>query len=508
MNTHSIQFRLSLFFVLLVTAALLLSGVYNYHVAKEELVSSLNTQAQNSLSRLKLSLPNALWNFDKTQIDQIIQSEMQENHVQAIIINDDKGVVAAFSRTSDDKIVDNIKQFIGSDKREAELNFNDSGTVKPVGNAVLYVSNKKIASSLNGLLWRSALQLVLVEGLLLAGLYFALYKFVLRPLTSVRQALEQIAAGDADLTRRLPEVWQSEFGDVAQQFNTFVSNLQTVISQVAGVSQQVAHAAEKTGRINEQTSALAHQQEAETASVAASVDELSEQVHLISQHAAGASQAATGARLDAAESRQVMHQTIGSIKVLSEDIQRASDVIHQLAENSKTIGTVSRLINDIASRINLLALNAAIEAARAGEAGRGFAVVADEVRKLSQQTQESTHQIQAVITQLQAGTGKAVEAMSHSREQAEKTQGIAAGAGKAISRINDAIEEIGRRNAHIAEATSQQTVAVEVISTTVRDISKSTSETADYSIQTARASTDMTHLAQGLETMVRRFKFD
>ncbi|MES1982041.1 MAG: methyl-accepting chemotaxis protein [Pseudomonadota bacterium] len=508
MNTNSIQFRLGIFFVLLVTTALLLSGIYNYNVAKEELVASLNAQARNSLGRLKLSLPNALWNFDQPQIEQIIQSELQEDYIRAIVINDDKGVIAAFSRAPDGKIVNSANGLVDADKREVTLNFNDSGTLKPVGKALLYVSNERIGNSLNGLLWRSGLQLLLVAGLLLTGLYYALYKLVLHPLTSVKRALEQIAAGDADLTRRLPEIWESEFGDVARQFNIFVSNLQTVITQVAGVSRQVADAAEKTGRINEQTSALAHHQEGEAASVAASVDELSQQVHLISQHAASASQAASSSGLDAVQSREVVQQTIGSIKVLSEDIQRASDVIHQLADNSRTIGTVSGLINEIAARINLLALNAAIEAARAGEAGRGFAVVADEVRKLSQQTQESTLQIQTVITQLQAGTAHAVEAMSNSQDQAEKTRGIAAGAGEAISRISDAIEEIGRRNAQIAEATSQQTVAVTAISSTIRDISKSTSDTANYSTQTACASADMTSLAQGLETMVRRFKFN
>jgi methyl-accepting chemotaxis protein len=88
--------------------------------------------------------------------------------------------------------------------------------------------------------------------------------------------------------------------------------------------------------------------------------------------------------------------------------ERAREIIERLSASMGQIGTVARLIGDIAGRTNLLALNATIEAARAGEAGRGFAVVASEVKALATQTAHSTDEIARSVNSIQSATRDAV----------------------------------------------------------------------------------------------------
>jgi methyl-accepting chemotaxis protein len=146
-------------------------------------------------------------------------------------------------------------------------------------------------------------------------------------------------------------------------------------------------------------------------------------------------------------------------------------IVQDINQQMEEIGKIVRLITDISNQTNLLALNAAIEAARAGDAGRGFAVVAAEVKSLAQDSRESAENIADMITNLQAKTKKATDAIEHAGTAVEDGNQALGETIGAFSKIVESIEDITRNAVDMASSSEEQAAAVEEITASVNEVS-------------------------------------
>ena len=324
------------------------------------------------------------------------------------------------------------------------------------------------------------------------------------PLSRVNELLTVASSGD--LTHRLDDSAQDEFGLLARNCNTLIGNLKELITGINVRAEQLAAASEQTSAVTAQTTHSIQDQKSQIGQVATATTEMHSTSQLVVQSAEDTLSQIRHADKEAENVRSISLENKNTIEILAKDVQDAADVINKLHQDSASIGGILDVIRGVADQTNLLALNAAIEAARAGEQGRGFAVVADEVRTLASRTQQSTQEINAMIEVLQAGAERAVAVMNQGKEQTAACVSQTEKATQALDIISDAVHKAHDVSSQIEQSAREQNTVSQEISQKLETIVGIAEETTAGAQQTSDSSHEVARLADELQQSIRQFK--
>jgi methyl-accepting chemotaxis protein len=353
----------------------------------------------------------------------------------------------------------------------------------------------------NSLLIIGSSALALLVGLIAA---WVITRLIVGPLRSVIRVAQQIASGDlsgtVEVTRR------DEIGQLMQAMQQMGDGLSHIVSGLQAGIEQLATSAQSLSAVTEQTNLEVSSQKEETEQVATAMNQMTATVHDVARNAEEAAQAAQTADGKVESGQHVVRQSMARIEQLADSATSASSSIESLSAEIQNIGTVLGVIKSVAEQTNLLALNAAIEAARAGEQGRGFAVVADEVRALAKRTQQSTEEIERLVSALRSAAQASVQQIQSSGELVKLAVSDALQTESALGSIAAAVSLIQQMNQQIAAAAEEQSSVAEEINRSVTSIRASADQSSLAMQGNAASSIELAQLGVELKGMVGHFR--
>lgn len=297
--------------------------------------------------------------------------------------------------------------------------------------------------------------LIIIASLSVVFTFVLLRSFIV-PINGLQHAINALSADEGDLSQRLKIKGKDEIAQLSQGFNQFIEKVHNIVVTIDRAVAETQSQLKSFDQIAEDNVKQTQQQKQETDNISQAMQNVNDSMAQVNTSTQQAKEQSDHIASDSRQSVIVIDKVNHDIEELAKRINDASRVISQLSQSSQDVGSVLEVIENIAEQTNLLALNAAIEAARAGEAGRGFAVVADEVRNLAMKTQESTLDIQKIVSTIQQQASDANTFMESSSADVDNCVTKNHELADALRNIQQSIEQINHTHDIVEQQTTNQ----------------------------------------------------
>lgn len=454
----------------------------------------------------KISVRKSLDELLKLTSDNAVQTGTFSNVVKQIELWDKNVIQKGFEirRNGSDEQVSTFvgkatgKQYV--DKIRSELKIASERE-----ESLLVVRNTQQEESLDNLIYLTLL-LTISGSILSAILLMFVNSTINKNVKEVSSAIALLAEGVLKPLPIIPS--RNEFFTIKQEFNKSIKKLSSLIEELSRSADTSLTSSEELTIVMQNTSQNTQSELSQIDEISTAITELSSTSKEVSSNATQAEEETLKAIENVNQGNKALDRATVLTENINNSVQETAQMIEELRNNAVDIGEVTNVISSISEQTNLLALNAAIEAARAGEQGRGFAVVADEVRTLAAKTQESTKNIQAIISKLQAQSEKANDNMISNVSSIQESVELSENVKSSFDDIAQSVQAISDMNTLVATASQEQYSVTE-------DISKNTTRTFDLVnenvtalSQTLQATQELARLAEKQNAELSFFKIE
>ena len=543
----TIQAKVSAIIVLTVSLVLICLFSLGYQIAKGQKIDELNSDADIIITRLSQNVLEPLWNLERQVVSEIIEAEMIQPIIYAVVVygNEGQEIIVSKQRDKAWQVIDSKAHITGTHKEFKREITKDN---ERLGVIAIYFTHKFLNADMHRTLIAFIIAIIVTDSIIVLALYQILKGFIIRPINAVVLRLKDIAEGDGDLTARIEIDNHNEIGEMAKWLNVFIENIKNMIQYIASHTQSlISSSTELSGfaallasgsqEMSSQADAVAGASEQVSTIIngmAASVEQMSMNVQTVSSNTEQIAQNITVistsfseislALNSVADNAQQGTRIAGKAVTMSDT---ATDTMTELGDSAKEIGKITDVIKRIAEQTNLLALNATIEAASAGNAGKGFAVVAHEIKVLANQSTQAAEDITerirgvqgktaqaihviadvaAIITEMNASTIEVTQSVSEQTAIAKAITKTVSHANSGVNGIARAIAEIAKGADDMAKNASEGAYGVIEVSANIHAISQAAEEAHTGAEHVRTAAADLDAIAGKLREMIDQFK--
>lgn len=480
------------------------------------------------------------------RISIIVNSFVEMDDAQAFLINSSDGTILAHRDNSliSTKLSDSdssLMKEIDEKRQQGDYNMEEiDGNLtafKEISGTdwllVSYIPTSTIYADINTV--RTVMLVIAaISVLILAVLISQVIRVTIKPVKELTNIITSMTEGD--FTVSVAAKSNDEIGVMSAGVERFIESMCNMIASIHGVSGKLHAQADSSNQVSGEMYNASKTQSQSMQELNNTVEQLSLSVNEIAENATTLAMVVADTREDGEQVDGKMKETVeasrkgktdmqnvgNAMQSINESVLKLQQAIDKVGKASEEITNITGVISGIAEETNLLSLNASIEAARAGEAGKGFAVVATEIGQLAQNSANSVHSIENLISEINELVKDAVRQADDSVSNINSSSELVGDALKTFDLIFDNIdvvsnlvkqmiekvEKVDGVASSVAAISEEQAASSEEILATSDTMVEQANSITDNSQAVAHDAEELTESAKELAKQVEMFQIE